>query len=122
MLYAHWSQVKDWPYTHFTPKELASRGDGSLLVDHDAISRLEAMREIIGRPMVINSAYRDPLHNARVGGSPMSMHKQGRAFDISLRGHIKRELIDAAKAVGFTGLGVRYKTFIHVDTGRVRTW
>ncbi|TAE81881.1 MAG: hypothetical protein EAZ74_04070 [Alphaproteobacteria bacterium] len=47
------------------PRELASKGDGSLLVNHDAIARLERMREIIDAPLIITSAYRDPLHNAK---------------------------------------------------------
>lgn len=124
MLYAHYTDIdpKDWPLKWFTPRELASKGNGSLLVNMDALSRLDAMRELIGRPMIINSAYRDPLYNARVGGAPMSMHKFGRAFDVSLRGHYKADLIRAAKQVGFTGFGVNYHTFLHIDTGRSRQW
>lgn len=121
MLYSHYSEVNNWPYKYFTPRELASKGGGSLLVDHDAISKLELMREIVGRPFIITSAYRDPLHNARVGGAPRSFHKYGKAFDISLRGHNKDQLKAAAIEAGFGGIAFA-KTFLHVDTGRRRTW
>lgn len=123
MLYSHYSQVKPehWPYRFFVPQELASKGDGSLLVVHDAIARLDAMREAVGKPFIITSAYRDPLHNARVGGAPRSYHKQGRAFDIALRGHDKDALRRAAEQAGFGGIAFA-NSFIHVDTGPRRTW
>jgi uncharacterized protein YcbK (DUF882 family) len=79
------------------------------------------MREIVGKPMVILSAYRSPLHNARVGGAPLSQHRNGTAFDIALKGHDRHALLRAARAAGFTGFGF-YSTFLHVDTGRKRTW
>ena len=121
--YKHWSLVpkEEWFWPNFTPKELASKGNGSVLIDYDAMYRLQIMRNIIGKPFHITSAYRDPLHNARVGGSPNSFHKKGKAFDISLAGHTKRELKKAATAVGFGGIAFA-RSFIHVDTGRRRTW
>ena len=122
-LYEHWSEVprSAWPYRYFTPKELACKGTGELLVDHDAICKLEAMREIIGRPFIITSAYRSPLHNARVGGAPRSKHKEGKAFDIALAGHNKDALKQAAIKAGFGGIAFA-RSFIHVDTGARRTW
>jgi uncharacterized protein YcbK (DUF882 family) len=122
--YEHWTEVPktEWYWPSFTPYELASRkGNGSILVDYDAISKLQILRDYICKPLVINSAYRDPVYNAKIGGAPLSMHKQGRAFDISLKGHDKDELVQAARLIGFGGIAYA-KTFIHVDTGRVRTW
>lgn len=123
MFYSHYSEIDldVWPWKYFHPSELASNGDGSLLVNVDAIDRLEYMREIAGKPFYISSAYRDPIWNAKVGGAPMSSHKKGIAFDISLRNHDKNELYAAAKQAGFTGFGF-YNTFLHVDTGRKRSW
>lgn len=123
MLYSHYSEIKpeNWPYRFFTPRELASRGDGSLLIDHDAIMRLDAMRETVGKPFIITSAYRDPLHNARVGGAPKSYHKRGKAFDILLSGHNPDQLKREAERAGFGGIALA-NSFIHVDTGPRRTW
>jgi len=95
-------------------------GCGTRYVEDAAIDTLQRMRNIIQRPMIVNSAARCPLHNVRVGGSPKSQHRSteqcpSTAFDISLRGMDKQDLINAAKAAGFKGLGVNYKSFVHVD-------
>ncbi len=123
MLYRHYTHIKeqDWPYRFFRPSELACKGNRSLLVNHDAITRLENLRRMIGRPIIITSAYRSPHHNATVGGAPMSLHKSGRAFDVVLSGHDRHLLVDAAKTVGFAGFGY-YQHFLHIDTGRIRFW
>ena len=34
-----------------------------------------------GEPLKINSAYRDPSHNAKVGGAKRSQHMHGNAFE-----------------------------------------
>lgn len=126
MFVGHWSEVNlDWwksRWPDFHPSEIASKGNGSLLINEHALDILQSARNICGRPFYINSAYRDPIHNAQVGGAPRSAHKEGIAFDISLRGHNKDQLIAACGRAGFTGFGVNYNTFLHVDTGRARRW
>jgi uncharacterized protein YcbK (DUF882 family) len=123
MRYKHHSDVPAtlWPFAFFTPREIASKGDGSILIDFDALNKLEAARRIAGKPFIISSAYRDPVHNARVGGAPMSMHKLGRAFDVSLQDHNRMALLRACEQAGFTGFGF-YKNFLHLDTGVRRKW
>ena len=64
---------------------------------------------------------RDPVHNARVGGAPLSRHKLGDAFDVALAGHDREALRAAARAAGFRGFG-HYRTFLHVDLGPRREW
>lgn len=122
MFYQHWQAVpiEAWPWKHFTAQEIASHGDGSILVVPTALDRLEALRDRLGRQLVILSAYRDPLHNARVGGAPLSQHKRGVAFDIWLDGD-REELLIRARACGFTGYGI-YRTFTHIDCGPARQW
>lgn len=110
-----------WKWRDFEPVEIASKGDGSILIDQEAMNRLQRMRDLMGKPLIINSAYRDPLHNARVGGAPRSMHKYGRAFDVSCRFKDRENLVAAAKEAGFSGLGF-YNSWLHVDTGPKRTW
>ena len=73
--------------------------------------------------MIVNSGYRSPEHNKRVGGAPKSMHLEGRAFDISMANHDPAEFIKAAKAAGFTCFGTYPRSgFVHIDTGPVRSW
>lgn len=124
MLFTHYTQVPthSWPWKNFTPQELACRGTGELLINEHAINCLQALREALGIALTIHSAYRSPIHNARVGGAPLSQHKFARAFDIGTRNVSADTLMQAALAVGFTGIGVGAKTFLHVDTGPRRTW
>lgn len=106
---------------NFTDAELACKHCGREGVDPDAVDKLQELRDKVGKPLVINSAYRCPIHNREVGGKPQSRHLYGDAFDISLSGHDKWDLLIKAKEVGFTGFG-KYNTFLHVDTWKPRTW
>jgi len=103
-------------------------GCKTIYVEDEAIDKLQKLRNILQRPIIINSAARCPLHNVRVGGSPKSQHRSTKqspstAFDISLKGLNKEELIKAAKFAGFKGLGVNYNSFVHVDNRKYfATW
>lgn len=46
------------------------------------INILQPLRDILGRPVIINSAYRSPQVNAIVGGVATSQHSRGEAADI----------------------------------------
>ena len=47
---------------------------------------LEEVRKVLGKPIMINSAYRGPEVNAHVGGSKNSQHMVGCAADIRVPG------------------------------------
>ncbi len=47
---------------------------------------LEALRERVGVPIIINSGYRSPAVNRAVGGVPTSNHLTGCAVDIRVAG------------------------------------
>lgn len=108
--------MSDWHWPNFAPAEMASH-DGPLRIDADAMDKLQALRNAIGQPFHILSAYRTPAHNARVGGAPRSQHMQARAFDISMKGHDPHEVMAMARILGFHGIG-QYpsKGFLHIDT------
>jgi hypothetical protein len=113
--------MMQWRWKYFTRNEVNSPDDGSLVINEDALDKLERMRIKVGKPLKINSAYRSIKHNKKVGGEEGSMHRQGRAFDISNKGHNPYDLYQAAIDAGFTGFGF-YRTFLHVDTGNKRWW
>ena len=121
--WSHWSLVDpaEWRWENFSPAELASNGDGSLVVVGYALDILQELRTLMGQPLTINSAYRDPIYNAVVGGAPLSRHKVGDAFDVSIVGLDKWQLEGLAKQVGFEGFGY-YNSFLHLDTGGFRSW
>ena len=97
----------------------SSNGRPIVHVLGSTLAKLEKFRVLINTPFSPNSACRCPAHNARVGGAPRSLHRTtnhipGRAFDIPLV-RPKKEMIEAAEEAGFKGLGVRYRTFLHID-------
>ena len=54
-------------------------------------NQLQYLRGEIGKPIKVNSAYRSPEHNAKVGGVPKSQHLLGKAADIVVNGMIENE-------------------------------
>lgn len=75
------------------------------------------------------SAYRDLATNARLretrggGVARHSLHLEGRALDVRLQGVPVADLRDAARASRAGGVGFYARDqFVHLDTGRVRTW
>ncbi len=101
-----------WP--HFTAREIACPCCGELAIWPEALDALERLRMALALPLHINSGHRCALHNARVGGAPLSLHKK-LAFDIALGAHDPRRLAQRAAESGFTGFGFG-QTFLHLDT------
>lgn len=84
-------------------------------MDSDFLCKLDEARELANIPFVINSAYRSPKHNAKVGGTPHSSHLKGLAVDIKATNSRTRFIVlDALFAAGFTRIGIS-DSFIHVD-------
>lgn len=84
-------------------------------MDKTFLLKLDEARERAGIPFVINSAYRSPEHNAKIGGKPNSSHLKGLAVDISVTNSRQRFIVlNALLNVGFTRIGIA-DTFIHVD-------
>lgn len=55
--------------------------------------KLQEIRDKIGVPIIINSAYRCPEVNKAVGGSATSWHQQGLAADINAKGYTQEQLV-----------------------------
>lgn len=72
----------------------------------------------------INSTYRSPSHNRRVGGAPRSLHLECRAVDFSYRGPRRGALIRFLRShSGVGGVGVYGGSgHIHIDDGPRRSW
>ena len=102
--------------THFTSSELICKcGCGKISMNPEFISKLEELREWLGRPVYITSGFRCVDHNRAVGGSPRSYHIKGRAVDIVCESSADRyQLLAAAIRLGFGGIGID-KSFVHVD-------
>jgi uncharacterized protein YcbK (DUF882 family) len=83
-------------------------------------AELQHLRDINERPITINSGYRSPELNKKVGGSSNSYHMKGMAADITMKGvppRLVREIIEAQCELGKMpsgGIGA-YSSFTHYD-------
>lgn len=107
-------------WENFSAKELSCPCCEEYYHDETVLNALQEVRDIIGKPIRINSAHRCEIHNALVGGAPMSQHKLI-AVDISLHGHDRHKVLDACVQAGFNSFGF-YNTFLHVDMRKGRRW
>jgi len=48
----------------------------------ELLRRMNALRQLYSRAMVVSSGYRSPDHNLMIGGAPNSKHLTGQAIDI----------------------------------------
>lgn len=123
--FAHYSMFpKDkWRWKNFSPQEMASRREGELMITEAAMDKLQALRDLLGKPLIVNSAYRSEAHNRAVGGAKNSYHLKAEAFDVRMDNHDPVEFEAAARKVGFTGFGYYPKNgFMHIDIGPARSW
>ena len=123
--YAHFRDVPadKWHWASFSAREIASKSDGEIVINDEALDKLQALRDLLGKPLILTSAYRSPAHNRRVGGAKNSQHMGGNAFDVRMDNHDPHEFEAAARQVGFTGFGYYPKSgFMHIDTGPKRSW
>ena len=77
---------------------------------------LEPARERLGKPIVVNSGFRCPLHNKTVGGVANSQHVRGEACDC--RCEDNRRLAKIIVELGKFDQVIVYPTFIHVSWKR----
>lgn len=123
--YDHFSEwpKDEWPWKNFSPWEMASKREGAIKLDTDAMHKLQKLRLRLQKPLLITSAYRSPAHNRAVGGAKNSYHMQGVAFDVRMENHDPHHFRKIAQDVGFTGFGYYIKNgFMHIDTGPAREW
>lgn len=110
--------------THFKVKEFAC-GDGSdaVLVAPRLVMVLQSIRSHFGAAVTINSGYRTPQYNTKVGGVAHSQHCYGTAADIIVNGQ-KPEAVGAfARELmpDWGGVGIySQQGFTHIDVREVR--
>ena len=102
---------------HFKVREFRCKDGGdAVFVSLRLPELLEQIRVHFGAAVTINSAYRTPSHNAKVGGTSRSQHLYGLAADIKVAGVSPAAVADyAEQLLGSHGGVGRYSTFTHID-------
>ena len=120
---AHFSSYRgDWPWTHFTPAELADAETGELVVVPDFLDWLEIVRNAHGKPIIVNDATRPAARQQRKSGRTTGSHVDGMAIDARVHGEDAEILERIAIEHGVLGRGVYQgsdtpikKRFLHLD-------
>lgn len=98
---------------------------GGGMMAADFMEKLQMVRMLYRKPMIITSGFRCNNYNMAIKGQPGSQHLLGRAADIHVADSTERYILAAlAFQVGMTGIGID-KTFIHMDLrkeDRRRLW
>ena len=109
---------------NFSDKELSCSHCGENKFDQKTLDALQELREAIGKPIKLSSAYRCPEHNDKVSGSGKSgPHTTGCAIDILCSGKAAHEILTFAmirssiwKGIGVSQKGEHKSRFLHLDT------
>lgn len=86
----------------------------------DLADNLQVLRDYLGVPVSINSAYRTLEYNRKIGGATNSQHLLGKAADIVVESKTPDEVANIIKYLISEGKMVQgglkaYKTFTHYD-------
>lgn len=117
-------------WTYFTVEELSCRHCGLMLMDHEFMLMMVALRDIFGGPLKITSGYRCPIHNAAVSSTgEAGPHTTGKAVDILIARQAARGLVKQALWMDFLGVGIKAHgpdsgRIVHLDMvpGPERLW
>lgn len=102
---------------NFKVKEFACK-DGSdvVFVSPELVDVLQKIRNHFGKPVNINSGYRTPTYNKKVGGVAQSQHLYGTAVDVYINGVTPKAVAEYAETLlgNKGGIGI-YSSFTHID-------
>ena len=102
---------------NFKVSEFACRdGSDAVLVAPRLVMVLQTIRDHFGAAVTINSGYRTPQYNTKVGGVTDSQHCYGTAADIVVKGQKPAAVAAYARKImpDWGGVGV-YDSFTHID-------
>ena len=112
--------TKNFSHAEFQCKSGAQMPDDVKQNIQKLANSLQVLRDHLGKPITINSAYRSPEHNAKIGGVRNSQHVQGKAADIAVQGMTTRQVATEIEKLIASGqmlqgaIGI-YPTFVHYD-------
>ena len=101
---------------HFRLSEFACPCCNLIMLHPKLLAKLVELRNILERPVYINSGYRCPEYNHQVGGVVNSYHLIGLAADIKVKDINLIELLEVCEDIDFAGIGFyEKKNFLHLD-------
>ena len=105
---------------HFSIGEMACKdGSDKVLYSTELMAMLEKLRAYGGFTVHINSGYRSPSYNRKIGGASKSQHTLGTAADIVVKKNGKtvsaKKICCLCQDLGFKGVAYISESAVHVD-------
>lgn len=110
--------------SNFQVKEFACKdGTDSIPIDMALVNYLQKIRTWAGAAVTINSGYRTPAYNAKIGGASGSYHTLGQAADIVVSGKTTLDVSKQAQSLGILGIERNLSgNYVHIDTRTTKWW
>ena len=117
---------------NFSEKELSCSHCGVNKMTQETVDALQGLRDAIGKPISLSSAYRCPTHNDSISSTGKEgPHTTGKAVEIACSGKFAHEILGIVmirssiwKGIGISQKGKHTSRFIHLDTidSDMRPW
>jgi uncharacterized protein YcbK (DUF882 family) len=117
--------TKDFNRSEFDCNDGSAMPKDVLLNIQKLANQLQVLRDCLGVPITVNSAYRSPSYNKKIGGVSNSQHVFGKAADITAKGYTPAQVYARIEQLIKSGdmlqggLG-SYSTFTHYDIRKTR--
>lgn len=105
-------------YKYFTHEEMACTHCKKNEMDDAFMAKLDFLREVYNKPMIVSSGYRCPEHPIEARKESAGAHSTGKAVDIAVSREEAYMLLKLAMQAGFMGVGLQQKgsgRFLHLD-------
>ena len=113
----------NWDFKNFSQEEFACKHTGANGISLELVDKLQLMRDLYKKPIIVTSGYRSPEHPIEKSKDKPGVHTEGLAVDISCEKGDAYELLGLALQLDFTGIGVNQKgngRFLHLDISKDR--
>ena len=113
-------EIKYFDLSEFDSPDDNDSGDN---MDINFVRKLDEAREIAAIPFKVNSGYRTPFHNTKVGGVKDSSHIKIPCCAVDIKAEDSRTrflIISAAIQVGINRIGIG-NNFIHLDADKTKS-
>lgn len=78
---------------------------------------LQPVRDLIKKPMIITSGFRNPIVNRLANGEENSQHKTGQAADFIIKGMTPAQIVDVIRKsnIDYDQLINEYDSWVHIS-------
>ena len=117
--------TKNFSLAEFDCKDGSAMPNSVIINIIELAKNLQELRYYLKTSITVNSGYRSPKYNAKIGGVKNSQHVLGKASDLMVKGFTPKQVADAieklikAGKMKEGGIGV-YPTFTHYDIRGVK--